>query len=226
MAVFLRFLQRAILLVALIIAGIVIFEFLTTAYRKYGQLDADAYGIFWSRREWLWIHIAGGTLAMLLGPVQFLTQLPRAYPVFHRWTGRCYFVAMLVACAGAAGLIATTHAGLAFKAAFGATALAWLVTGLMGLMAIHGMRPQAHRRWMVRNYLVTLAPITFRAMIRMPGVMELASPAVMIPTLLWLSWVLPLLVHEGGAFAIRLVRSTHAMASPGQSGFGTARERE
>lgn len=215
--------KRAAAHIAWFVVGVVIIEFLLITYRKYGHLDAGSYSIFWSRREWLWTHLAGGTLTMLLGPVQFLTQFPRAYPRLHRWTGRCYLLAMLVACMGAAGLIATTPAGFAFRSAFGATALAWLVTALMGFIAIRRKLPQVHRRWMVRNCLVTLAPITFRAMIRIPGVMELAAPSVMIPTLLWLSWVVPLLAYEVAAGAINLAhraRSRRAqLGRPGCNGF-------
>ena len=184
----------AILLLALGIIGI---DFLLAVYGKYRQLDPAAYTMFWTRRGWLWTHLAGGALAVILGLVQFLTQWPRAYPHLHRWTGRIYITGMLIACVGATGLIATSPAPFAIRAAFTATALAWLTTASIGVIAVRGGRVPSHRRWMVRNYLVTLAPITFRALIKVPGMMELAPPPVMIPILLWLSWLLPLLICEG-----------------------------
>ena len=49
---------------------------------------------------------------------------------------------------------------------------------------------------MIRAYLVTLAPALFRLSLLVPGVMALASPLVMIPTLLWLSWTAPLAAYE------------------------------
>ena len=184
----------AIVLLALGIIGI---DFLLTVYGKYRQLDPAAYTMFWTRRGWLWTHLAGGALTVILGLVQFLTQWPRAYPHLHRWTGRIYITGMLIACVGATGLIASSPAPFAIRAAFTATALAWLTTALIGVIAVRGGRVPSHRRWMVRNYLVTLAPITFRALIKVPGMMELAPPPVMIPMLLWLSWLLPLLIFEG-----------------------------
>ncbi|MBN6150765.1 DUF2306 domain-containing protein [Xanthomonas sp. AmX2] len=78
------------------------------------------------------------------------------------------------------------------------TALAWLSTALVGLRAIRRGRVPSHWRWMIRSYLVTLALITFRLMMRIPGVMELASPTEVIAILLWLRWTLPLLVCEMG----------------------------
>ncbi|WP_162250464.1 MULTISPECIES: DUF2306 domain-containing protein [unclassified Lysobacter] len=185
----------AIVLLALGIIGI---DFLLTVYGNYHQLDPAAYAMFWARRGWLWTHLAGGALTIILGLIQFLTQWPRAYSRLHRWTGRVYMTSMLIACVGATGLIATSPAPFAIRAAFAATALAWLTTALIGVIAIRGRRVPSHRRWMVRNYLVTLAPITFRALIKVPGMMELAPPPVMIPILLWLSWLLPLLICEGG----------------------------
>lgn len=184
----------AIVLLALGIIGI---DFLLTIYGKYRQLDPAAYAMFWTRRGWLWTHLAGGALTIISGLVQFLTQWPRAYPHLHRWTGRIYITSMLIACVGATGLIATSPAPLAIRAAFAATGLVWLTTGLTGLIAIRSGYVRLHHRWMVRNYLVTLAPITFRALIKVPAMMELAPPSVMIPMLLWVSWLLPLLVCEG-----------------------------
>jgi hypothetical protein len=183
--------------IALLVLGVISIDFLLNIYGKYQKLDPAAYTMFWTRRGWLWIHLAGGALTMLLGPVQFLTQRLRARPKPHRWTGRAYMTSLLVACVGATGLIATTQAPFEIRAAFSATALAWLVTALLGLAAIHGGKVSSHNRWMVRNCIVTLAPITFRALIEVPGLMGLAPPTVVIACLLWLSWLLPLLICEG-----------------------------
>ena len=192
-----RFVWRVGPAIVLLALGIIGIDFLLTVYAKYRQLDPAAYTMFWTRRGWLWTHLAGGALTVILGLVQFLTQWPRAYPHLHRWTGRTYITGMLIACVGATGLIASSPAPFAIRAAFTATALAWLTTALIGVIAVRGGRVPSHRRWMVRNYLVTLAPITFRALIKVPGMMELAPPPVMIPVLLWLSWLLPLLICEG-----------------------------
>jgi hypothetical protein len=199
---YLRHARRVAWGVAWLILVAAIIDFLLVTYRKYGHVDADAYSIFWSRREWLWVHLAGGTLAVLLGALQFLTPLRNAWPRIHRWTGRLYLLAMLVASLGVAALIATSPAGFGLRLAFAAMGLAWLFTGTMGFIAIRRKRLQIHRRWMVRNYIITFAFVTFRAMLMIPGVMALAPPAVIIPTLLWLSWVVPILAYEMGAAAI------------------------
>lgn len=186
-------LGSACALLALAVAGI---GFLLTVYGRYRQLSPEAYTMFWVRRGWLWTHLTGGALTIVLGLVQFFNRWLQAGPVLHRWLGRLYLAGMAIGCAGAAGLIATSPAPLGIGVAFVGTALAWLTTAAAGVVAIRGGRPWLHRRWMVRNYLVTVAPITFRALIELPGMMTLAPPPTVIATLLWLSWLLPLSVCE------------------------------
>ena len=201
---------RMLAVAAWVLVLALVLHFLSVAYQKYAHVDAGAYGMFWSRRQWLWTHLAGGALTILLGPLQFIARLRNTYPRVHRWTGRVYLVGVLVGITGAAGLISTSPAPFAIQIAFASTGIAWLVTALAGFSAIRSKRTQVHRRWMIRNYLVTLAPISFRLAILVPGVMALASPAVMIPLLLWLSWALPLLAYEAARAAApfaRLMRS-------------------
>jgi uncharacterized membrane protein YozB (DUF420 family) len=173
-------------------------HFLFDVFDKYRHVDPATYTMFWTRRGWLWIHLTGGTLAILLGLVQLLTQWPRAFNRVHRWTGRGYLAGILIASTGAVGLIATSPAPFAIRMAFAATAWAWLSTSLIGLVAIRRGKVQTHRRWMIRAWLVTLAPITFRVLLHTPGVMALAPPPDMIAYLLWVSWMLPLLLFEVG----------------------------
>lgn len=199
--------RRAAWGVAWLLLVAAIIDFLLDTYQKYGHVNASAYSIFWSRREWLWVHLAGGTLTVLLGALQFLTPLRTGWPRIHRWVGRAYLLALLVGSLGVAALIATTPAGFGLRLAFAAMGIAWLFTGTMGFIAIRRKRTQVHRRWMLRNYLITFAFVTFRTLLMIPGVMALAPPDVMVPTLLWLSWAVPILVYEIG----RAVRSWRAV---------------
>jgi uncharacterized membrane protein len=200
---------------AWIALGVISLHFLVGVYTKYQQIDPAAYTMFWSRRGWLWTHLAGGGLTILLGPVQYFSRWPRDWPRLHRWTGRVYLGAMLVACVGATGLIATSPAPFEIRSAFAATALAWLATALVALIAIRRGRVARHRRWMTRNYLVTLSPVTFRILLPSAIAVGLAPSATLIAILLWLSWVLPLLVAEAVyrvVDAVRAARPQHASA--------------
>lgn len=180
--------------------------FLQATYVKYSSLASPAYAMFVSRHGWLWCHLAGGGLGVVLGLVQLLTQRwPRLWRV-HRMSGRVYFAAMLVAMVGAVGLIATSPAPTGIRVAFSSTLLAWLVTGGAGLVAILRRNVAAHRRWMLGAYLVTLAPAVFRLSLAGVVAQGLAPSPDLIAWMLWGSWAAPLLLY---ALWLKLAGAAH-----------------
>lgn len=203
-----------------LLLGIASLEFLVAAYGKYRHLDSAAYGMFMTRRSWLWMHLAGGLTTVLLGPAQFFTQWRQRHPRPHRMMGRIYLSGMLVAATGAVGLIASSPAPFAIRLAFSATALAWLTTALTGLVAIRRGAVEKHRRWMVRNYAVTLAPILFRLSLPLAIASGLAPSPTLIASLLWCSWTVPLLACEAvrrlaGLWGPARARPAEPMPFPG-----------
>ncbi len=187
-------------------------EFVRHVYLKYAALDSPAYAMFMTRRGWLWCHLGGGAVGLLLGALQFATQRWRRWPRLHRWVGRVYFAGMVVAMVGAVGLIATSPAPLSIRVAFAATALAWLVTGSVGLVAIWRGQVLRHQRWMVRAYLATLAPVVFRVSLPSAIGLGLTPSPGLIALLLWASWVAPLSVYGVGR-AIADVRNRRKQVS-------------
>lgn len=192
--------KAAFWLLGLAVAG----HFLWVTAQRYAQVTPEAYGMFWDRRTWLWLHVAGGSLAMLAGASQFVAALRRRWPAVHRWLGRTYLLGILLGSTAVVGLLVTTQGWLALKLAFAATGLAWLITSLRGYRTIRRGEVDAHRRWMLRSYLVTLSPAVFRLFLLVPPLMQLASPLVMVPSLLVVSWALPLLGYEMGRRLPRL----------------------
>ncbi|MET0290652.1 MAG: DUF2306 domain-containing protein [Pseudoxanthomonas sp.] len=176
--------------------------FLHAAYLKYAALDSPHYAMFLTRRGWLWCHLAGGTVGVVLGLLQFVTQHWRRAWRVHRGSGRVYVVAMLVAQVGAAGLIATSPAPVSIRLAFAATGVAWCVTAGVGLAAIQQRNIEAHRRWMTRAYLVTLAPAVFRLALASAVAHGWAPAPDLIAGLLWSSWLVPLLLHALGRWVL------------------------
>ncbi|SNY72221.1 DUF2306 domain-containing protein [Stenotrophomonas sp. CC120223-11] len=196
--------KAAFWVLGLAVAG----HFLWVTAQRYAQVTPEAYGMFWDRRRWLWLHVAGGSLAMLAGASQFVAALRRRWPGVHRWLGRTYLLGILLGSTAVVGLLVTTQGWLALKLAFAATGLAWLITSLRGYRTIRRGEVDAHRRWMLRSYLVTLSPAVFRLFLLIPALMQLASPLVMVPSLLVLSWALPLLAYESGRRLPRLRTAT------------------
>jgi len=191
---------------ALLTLGAVSVHFLMGVYAKYQEVTPEAYTMFWTRRVWLWAHLGGGAVTIALGPLQFLTRWPRPYARLHRWTGRLYFAGMLVALVGATGLITTSFAPAEIRMAFAATAVAWLITGAVALAAILRGRVEQHRRWVARNYLVTLAPVMFRFMLPLSIALDMVPSPSLIAQLLWLSWLLPLCIGEAFRWIYRLTK--------------------
>ena len=141
-------------------------------------------------------HTLGGTIAMLIGPFQFLSAIRRRVPAVHRWLGRIYLAC--VAAGGLAGLYLSpgSYAKNTYGVAFVALALAWLYTGTKAYLTIRGGDVAAHRRWMIRNYALTYAAVTLR--LEMPALIIFAgmAPIMALNIVGWLCWVPNLLVVE------------------------------
>lgn len=127
---------------------------------------------------WLFIHVAGAVVALVLGSWQFLPALRRGAVRPHRWIGRVYVLGCLVG--GMAGLILApgSSAGPIASTGFGSLAVIWIAVNLLGWRAALQGRFVEHRRWMIRSWALTLAAVTLR----------LYLPLVLILDLPFLPW--------------------------------------
>lgn len=151
---------------------------------------------FEAHRTGVYVHVFAASLALILGPFQFLGRLRSARPRLHRWMGRCYLgVGVLVG--GLAGMGLALHAagGEASRMGFASLALVWLYTGFRAYGAIRGGDVRAHQQWMVRNFALSFAAVTLRLWI--PAAMLAGAPfEVAYPVVAWLCWIPNLLVAE------------------------------
>jgi len=150
---------------------------------------------FWPRRGWLLLHIAGGFLALLSGPVQLWLGVHHSKMHVHRKLGLIYMAAMTIGSIGAIGLAFQTDGGLIFGSGLFFLALAWISTTILAYVAIRRGRIEQHREWTIRSYVVTFAFVTFRI-----GLVALTGSGIplltAIGTLAWACWAVPLLVTE------------------------------
>lgn len=103
-------------------------------------------------------HIAFGTIATLAGLLQFWPVLRARHPRLHRWTGRAYFyLGIFPAALIAVPVVALSEQGVSNQAALLMMTMLWVATGVAGLRATLQRRYADHRRWMIRNYAITLA---------------------------------------------------------------------
>ena len=129
-----------------------------------------------------------------------------------RWgCGRTCLRVTLFTATAVVGLLVAPQGWRALKRAYAATGRAWLITSVRVYRTIRRGGVDAPRRWMLRSYLVTLSPAVFRLFLLVPALMQLASPLVMVPSLLVLSWALPLLAYESGR-RLRSFRTSPARA--------------
>lgn len=170
-----------------------IIKYVLFYYRHY---DAASFDVYWPRRGWLFLHINGGTLALLMGPWQFWTGLRQRNLAIHRWTGRLFLLGVAMGVIGSIGLIATTTFGWAFATGIAGLASAWLVTTSMAYYSIRKSLIALHKEWMVRAYVVTFAFVTFRILSDYGPTSRLMPESDRSITIAWACWVVPLAVTE------------------------------
>lgn len=115
-------------------------------------------------RYWLLVgHIAFGTVATVTGLLQFWAGLRARFPRVHRWSGRAYFFAgIFPSMIFAVPVSFMSESGVSNLAALDAMLVLWAVTGVPGLRAARARRFADHRRWMIRNYAITLSILASR----------------------------------------------------------------
>ena len=150
----------------LVLAAAVAVLYLVRFVGPYLSFDPAYYEYFWPWRYALWLHLAGGLCALLIGPIQLWLGLTRRRLVLHRRLGKVYFVAVGMSLTGASYLIAK-EIGTEWVFAGGLLGLAcaWTITTGCGYLAIRRGHIDQHREWMIRSYVVASAFIFFRVFV-------------------------------------------------------------
>ena len=79
-----------VLTVALLV-GILFVAFFAA---RYFTLNEQVFGLYWPKRGWLLLHIAGGIVALLTGPGQLWLGLKRLRLNLHRQLGVVYMTSV------------------------------------------------------------------------------------------------------------------------------------
>jgi len=184
----------AMLLLSLGVAGYALVIYSLVPLGKF--LHPDMRAAFESNRVVVYVHVFASSVALLLGPFQFMDKLRAERLNLHRWMGRLYLGVGVLA-GGLAGLHMAFHAygGIVSQLGFGALALAWLYTGIRAYLAIRAKDVASHRRWMVRNFALAFGAVTLR--LWLPGSVAAGIPfELAYPAIAWLCWVPNLVVAE------------------------------
>ena len=139
-------------------------------------------------------HIAGGTVALVAGPINLVNALRNGYTRTHRIFGTIYAVA--VAVAGTCAIFMSFHAypgvipggRLIVTSGFFTLGVVWLVTlalALRGILIKHDI--VAHRFWIISNFSLTFAAVAIRA--ENGAIIAADQFDHLYPFLAWVSWL-------------------------------------
>ncbi len=165
----------------------------------YFGFEQETFGRYWNDKWSLIGHISGGLLALAIGPFQFSKAFRNKFMTTHRWMGRIYLTAILIATISATYLAWTTAIKVNFSWAFAlqCLAFAWITTAAMAYISVRRGRILQHKEWMIRSYVVTFAFVNFRWLVDLPIAHQLMEKfAERGPTMGWLSWTIPILITE------------------------------
>ena len=109
-------------------------------------------------------HTLAGTLALLIGPINFSSRIRQRHLRLHRILGYIYFISVFVGsftgialAAGRPGLPGTSM-----------QAAAWMVCTTVAVVTGRNRQIKVHRQWMARSYAVTFTFVSSRVLNLVP----------------------------------------------------------
>jgi hypothetical protein len=148
------------------------------------------------RRGWLLLHIVGGIIALLTGPVQLWLGLADRGMEWHRRMGIGYMTGVGVGSVGAFYMATHTDFGWIFGAGLFGLAVAWVTTTTLAYLAIRRSLIDQHKEWMIRSYVVTFAFVTFRVIQPALQAAHVGTELEQLAVAAWACWAVPLLITE------------------------------
>jgi hypothetical protein len=158
-------------------------------------------------------HMLIAPVALLLGPFQFFPGLRAKYPQVHRWSGRVYVTACVLA--GTGGLAASPSAsgGPVAGLGFGILAVLWIGTTLGAWRAAVQRQFALHRLLMRFSYAMTFGAVTLRLQIPIGIALGYPSYSAMSVWLAYTSWIPNVII-------VALYSMTEALRRPVASATG------
>jgi uncharacterized membrane protein len=110
-------------------------------------------------------HTLAGTLALLIGPINFSSRIRQRHLRLHRILGYIYVISVFVGsftgialAAGRPGLPGTSM-----------QAAAWIVCTTVAVVTARNRQIKVHRQWMARSYAVTFTFVSSRVLNLVPA---------------------------------------------------------
>jgi uncharacterized membrane protein YozB (DUF420 family) len=168
-------------------------------------------------------HVLTATVALVLGPLQFVPAI-RARRWRHRRIGRTYLLVGVLPAAITAVPVALLSGRIVTQVGLVIPAIGWLASAGLAIRAIRRGDVEAHRAWMTRNYALTFLAVTARIVLPLVVLTLLATGALtrddartavtsLIPIGQVLGWMINLAVAE-----VLIRRRRHMIAESVRSG--------
>lgn len=110
---------------------------------------------------WIVLHLIGGSLALLFGPVQFSTWIRNKNLTFHRLSGKLYILGAIIAGISALRLSLISSCEPCRVSLF-ILAVLVIITTISAWWAIKNKNLTAHRQFMVRSYICVFSFVAVR----------------------------------------------------------------
>ncbi len=127
----------------------------------YGYRSRNFGSSLFNNQLWVVMHLVGGSMALLLGPVQFWTFIRKKYAAYHRISGKIYMAGVLLIGISAFRLSLISPCVPCRISLFLLTVFTVLSTWF-AWKAIKVRNIKVHRQMMVRSYICVLAFVAVR----------------------------------------------------------------
>jgi hypothetical protein len=160
------------------------------------SFTADVYGRFWPLRNWMFLHIATGCLALVAGGAQICLALLRRTSAAHRWIGRLYAGAVLVSCVASLAVLRNgSILGSAWVALLVTLSACALLFTAFGLLEARRRQWHRHAAWMLRSYMAMMVFAWFRLAWEVPVLQDVPA-SIRAATLLALTMLITFAATE------------------------------
>lgn len=143
------------------------------------------------------VHILLAVTAILAGPLGFVKKIRVKRPALHRLIGKVYIGSILLNILPALYVALHATGGLVATVGFFLLTGVWLYATVKAYTTIRKRQVEAHRRWMIRSYAVTLANNTLYVvnlvMDKAFGMEYVTAYVIAV----WSCWMINLFVAEG-----------------------------
>lgn len=157
---------------------------------------------------WFVVHMIGGTLVLILGPLQFIAPIRDRFRKYHRIAGTVYLLASLVSIAALfINILPTSECPSCRPSNYIVTTL-WLLSVLAAWLSIRIHDLASHRAFMMRGFVFAAYFLLVRTYgdAMMPYLPGERFDSGQWANSDWLTWVLPLILLEIYLFIEHYVR--------------------